>query len=156
MIGSLMRTLHCSCEQAFDIAADIERYPEFLSGWIAAKITKRDLNVCYVEQEVGFGPLQLRFASIAVLQRPARIDVTSTEPPFRRFNLSWAFAAVSSGGCEIRVAASVELQSGFLQLAMNPFLAAAVEDNVVAFEARALALYAPLDTSRNPPGPRAA
>jgi ribosome-associated toxin RatA of RatAB toxin-antitoxin module len=57
MIEPLMRTLHCSCEQAFDIAADIERYPEFLRGWMSAKITKRDLNVCYVEQEVGFGPV---------------------------------------------------------------------------------------------------
>jgi coenzyme Q-binding protein COQ10 len=143
MIEPLMRTLHCSCEQAFDIAADIERYPEFLRGWMSAKITKRDLNVCYVEQEVGFGPVRLRFASTAVLQRPARIHVISTEPPFRRFNLSWAFAAIPSGGCQIRVTASVELQSGFLQLAVNPFLAAAIEDIVVAFEARALTLYAP-------------
>jgi ribosome-associated toxin RatA of RatAB toxin-antitoxin module len=69
--------------------------------------------------------------------------VISTEPPFRRFDLSWAFAAIPSGGCQIRVTASVELQSGFLQLAVNPFLAAAIEDIVVAFEARALTLYAP-------------
>jgi coenzyme Q-binding protein COQ10 len=130
------RTLACSREHAFDIAADIERYPEFLKGWITARIVRREANRCYVDQELGFGPVRLHFASTAVLRRPASIDVTSREPPFRYFNLSWTFAALPAGGCEIRVAGAVEMRSGLLQLAVNPFLGAAAHDIVAAFEAR--------------------
>ena len=147
MIEPVTRTLRCSREQAFDIAADIERYPEFLRWWISARVTKRDPSVCFVEQEVGFGQLRWRFTSTAVLQRPAHIIVTSTDAPFRCLKLCWTCTAVSPRGCQIRVAATVELRSGFLQLAINPFLAASLEDIVAAFEARAHALYPPQDTS---------
>jgi coenzyme Q-binding protein COQ10 len=135
------RMLPFSREQVFDIAADIERYPEFLRWWISARITKREANICYVEQEVGFGPIRVRFESTAILQCPERIDVTSANEPFRHFNLSWVIAAIPSGGCRINIAASVELRSGILQLAVNPFLATVVEDIFSAFEARAHSLY---------------
>lgn len=141
MIEPVTRTLRCSREQAFDIAADIERYPEFLSWCISAKVTKRDPYLCFVEQEVGFGPVRLQFTSTAVLQRPAHIIVSSTDAPFRCLQLYWTCTAISPRGCRIGVAATVELRSGFLQLAINPFLAASVEGVVAAFEARAQTLY---------------
>lgn len=131
-----------TCEQVFALAADIERYPEFLTGWISARIMQREATICHVDQEVRFGPIRLRFKSTAVLQRPKRIDVTSTDGPFKYFGLSWVIAANSSGGCRISIEASVELQSGILQLAVNPFLSAVVDDNLCAFEARTYTLYA--------------
>jgi ribosome-associated toxin RatA of RatAB toxin-antitoxin module len=124
VIEPVTRTLHCSCEQAFDRASDIELYPEFLKWWISARVTNRDPPICCVEQEVGFGAIRLRFTSTAVLQRPVHILVTSTDAPFRCLNLSWTCTAISSGSCQIRVTASVELRSGLLQLVVNPFLAA--------------------------------
>jgi coenzyme Q-binding protein COQ10 len=130
------------CEQVFALAADIERYPEFLSGWISARIMQRETTICHVDQEVRFGPIRLRFRSTAVLDRPRRIDVTSTDGPFKHFGLSWIIAANSSGGSRISIEASVELRSRMLQLAVNPFLSAVVDDNLCAFEARAYTLYA--------------
>jgi coenzyme Q-binding protein COQ10 len=93
---------------------------------------------------VRFGPIRLRFKSTAVLQRPKRIDVTSTDGPFKFFSLSWVIAANSSGGCRIGIEASVALQSGILQLAVNPFLSAVVDDTLCAFEARAYSLFGSL------------
>jgi coenzyme Q-binding protein COQ10 len=143
-----------SCEQVFALAADIERYPEFLTGWISAQIIQREPTICHVDQEVRFGPIRLRFKSTAVLQRPKRIDVTSTDGPFKYFGLSWVIAANSSGSCRISIAASVELQSGILQLAVNPFLSAVVDDNLRAFEARAHTLYPLLPRIAPPEQPR--
>src|ERR1700722_17704314 len=77
-----------TCEQAFDVAADIEHYPEFLKGWISARIQSRESNICCVDQVVGMGPLRLQFMSRAILHPPARIEVTSTQAPFRLFSLS--------------------------------------------------------------------
>lgn len=142
MIEQFGRTLPYTREQAFDIAADIERYPEFLEWWLSAHITGRNANTCYVEQEVGLGPIRVKFASVAVLQRPERIDVTSTEMPFRNFKLSWVIAAVSPKGCRVGVAVSIDMRSGMLQLALQPIVSKAIHDIIVAFESRAHALYA--------------
>lgn len=142
MIERASGTLPLSCEQAFDLAADIERYPEFLRGWICARVQKRESNICYVDQVVGLGPLRLQFTSKAVLYRPERIEVTSMEAPFRRFSLSWRVAAVTPAGCRVSVTAEVELQSRMMQRAVNQILPAAVDDIITAFEARARRLYA--------------
>ncbi len=142
MIETAGGTVPFSCEQMFDLASDIERYPEYLKGWISAHIRKREGNVCYVDQVMGVGPMQVKFATTAILERPTSIEVSSTDPPFRTYRLSWTISARPSG-CHIGVEAQFELESALLQRMMSPFLRAAIDDAVAAFEARAHALYAP-------------
>jgi coenzyme Q-binding protein COQ10 len=125
-----------TCEQAFDLAADIESYPGFLPGWISARIQKRESNVCWVDQVVGFGPVQLPFSSQATLHRPDRIDVVSMEAPFRQFSLTWLFEAAPPGGCRVSVVAQIETQSGLIQHLVDRVLPSAVDEIVAAFEAR--------------------
>jgi coenzyme Q-binding protein COQ10 len=142
MIERFGRTLPFSRQQAFDIVADVERYPEFLRWWISARIQKRESNICYVEQVLGLGPVRLQFASMAVLHRPERVDVTSTDLQFRHFSLSWLVATIPSAGCRISIAAELELQSEFLQHVVNQLLPGAVDDIISAFEARAHSICA--------------
>jgi coenzyme Q-binding protein COQ10 len=137
VIEKVGRTLPFNCEQVFDLAADIERYPEFLPGWVSARIQRRESNICYVEQVLGLGPLRLQFASMAVMHRPQRIDVTSADQPFRRFSLSWLITAIGPDACRVAVAAEIELQSGFLQRAIDQILRGTVNDIISAFESRA-------------------
>jgi Polyketide cyclase / dehydrase and lipid transport len=101
----------CGPEQLFDLAADVERYPEFQRWWIAARIRKWEGDSYYTDQVLGFGPIRVRFGSKTVLHRPERIDVTSDEPPFRRFALSWIFEPLPGdprrrGGTPIRQASA--------------------------------------------------
>lgn len=131
------RVLPCSCEQAFDLAADIERYPEFLRGWVSARVQARDGNVCRVEQVLGLGPIRIEFVSTAVLQRPSRIDVTSSDAPFRSFSLTWRFeTAAPDAGCRVRLSARVELRSTMLQHVIERTLPALIADVAAAFEGR--------------------
>ena len=57
-------------EQLFDLAADVERYPDYLPWWAAARVRKRDGNVYCTDQVIRFGPLRQRFGSRTVLRRP--------------------------------------------------------------------------------------
>lgn len=84
MIERVDRELPYSCEQIFDLAADIERYPEYVPLWISARILRREWNTFDVEQVLGYGPMRVTFTSHAVLQRPVRIDVRAPGSPFRR------------------------------------------------------------------------
>jgi coenzyme Q-binding protein COQ10 len=142
VIRRVGRTLPFDCEQVFDLAADIESYPQYLTGWVSARIQKRESNLCYVEQVVGFGPARLQFASIAALHRPERIDVTSADASFRHFSLSWLIIPARPSGCCISIAVEVELRSRLLQQIVKQLLSSAVDDIITSFEARAHRIYA--------------
>jgi len=141
MVENVSAILPFSCQQVFDLAADIERYPEFLNGWVAARITRRDGNVWQVAQTMGVGPMRLTFNSTAVLAAPQRIDVTSTEYPFKQYSLSWLMSALATGGCRIGIVAEFEFRSRFLQGVANSVAPAAIADTLTAFERRAHRLY---------------
>jgi coenzyme Q-binding protein COQ10 len=142
-IDRVSRWLPFSCAQLFDLAADIERYPEFLPGWKSARILHREADVLHVEQTLGVGPARLRFHSRAVLHRPERIEVSSSEAPFRHYRLTWLFAPGSGIYCNLSVMVDLELESGLLQHVVNRLLPASIEGAIAAFEARAHSLYAP-------------
>lgn len=130
-----------TCAQLFDVVADIESYPDFLAGWICASIYKREANTCYVEQVLGRGPIRVQFASKAVLQRPERLDISSSDASFRQFNLSLRITPAGSGACHFGIVAQIELRSPLLQQILRRVLAASINDVIVAFEARAHRLY---------------
>jgi coenzyme Q-binding protein COQ10 len=131
-------------EDLFDLAADVERYPEFLRGWIAAPIRKREANVYYTDQTLGLGPIRLRFASKTTLDRPKRIEVTSKDPPFQRFWLCWRFDPQPGMSCLVRLAVEIELRSRLLGRIADQALPSLIMDTIAAFEMRAARLYVPL------------
>ena len=130
-----------SAEQLFDLVADVDRYPEFLPWWKEAKIRKRDGDVYYTDQVVGFGPIRERFCSETVLRRPERIDVTSSDRPFQHFHLVWQFNSVSSKGCRVVLKADLEFRSRSLQNLFGWSLAGETRRIIAAFQSRAEQVY---------------
>jgi len=137
------RVLPYSCEQIFDLLADIERYPEFLPGWISARIVQRSGDACDVEQVLGFGSLRVPFKSGAVLHRPTHIEISSADAHFRHYSQTMHVTAQPKGGCRVRIAAQLELRSPLLQPVATRMLPDSIEQSLAAFEARAESLYAP-------------
>jgi coenzyme Q-binding protein COQ10 len=127
----------------FDLAADVEQYPQFLSGWQAAQVYKREGNVWYVEQLLGVGPVRVRFHSRAVMHRPERIDVSSDDSRFRRFRLSWRFEPDAKAGCRVQLSVELELRSRLLQGVVDRVMAGTAADILAAFERRAHQIYTP-------------
>lgn len=131
------RVLPYPVDRLFDLIADVERYPEFLPWWHAARVRRRDGNTEYVDQVVGPAIARFRFASTTVLERPERIRTTSTERPFRRLEIDWSFAPAPQGGCQATFAVDYQLRSGALQKLVGVVFDAAVRRVVTAFERRA-------------------
>jgi coenzyme Q-binding protein COQ10 len=140
-IERLGRALPYSREQIFDIAADVERYPQFLRWWVSARVLRREAQVLHVEQVLGAGPAQLRFTSTALLQRPERLDVSSPDPMFRKFNLCFLVSDQGPKACSLRITAELELRSRLQQLVVGATLSSSVEEILAAFEVRARELY---------------
>ena len=139
----VQRSLPYAPDQLFDLAADVERYPEFLPWWSAARIRKRDGNVYYTDQVVRFAMLRQRFASRTVLQRPERIDVSSSDGPVQKLALTWLFDALPGNACRVSFAVELELRSRMMQRLFAHAMLRTVGSIMTEFEARARALYDP-------------
>jgi coenzyme Q-binding protein COQ10 len=144
------RLLPYAAEQLFDLAADVERYPEYLPWWISARIRKRLSNEYHTDQVLGLGPFRVKFGSRTILQRPGRIDVTSADFPFRKFRLTWTFEPRPGPACKVTVFSEFELGLSALQRLYDRVLPSAIGDIMAAFERRAGRLYA---RTNNPVSP---
>ena len=139
----VQRDLLYSPEQLFDLAADVERYPEFLPGWVAARILHREGNVYYTEQILGVGTFRQRFRSETFLQRPERIIVTSTDRVMQDFEMEWTFESWSDNGCRVTARVRLELRSKVAQALFDRLISRSVGSIMQAFEARAHRMLAP-------------
>jgi coenzyme Q-binding protein COQ10 len=130
-----------SREEIFDLAADVERYPEFLHFWKSALIVKREPDRLWVEQVLGFGPVRLRFTSAAMLRRPERIEISSSDPLFRECRLVFSIAPAAPVGCTLSLQVDLSLRSTLVQPIVERVLGSSIDGVVAAFEARAQQLY---------------
>jgi coenzyme Q-binding protein COQ10 len=130
-----------SCEQVFDLVADVARYPEFVPGWAAARVIERKGDVYRTDQVVRFGTLRERFHTRTVLRRPRRIDVISTDRPFRALRLQWTFTPAPGGGCDVALDLTMETRSALLEPIAERLLARLADRIVAAFEVRARHVY---------------
>lgn len=135
------RTPRHAPEQLFDLVADVERYPEFLPWWRAARIYRREANTYHTDQIVGLGVFRQRFSSRTTLERPRRIAIRSDDRPFRHFLLLWSFAPTPDRGCQLTLSADLEFRSTLVQGVFSAAMASQLESIVRAFERRAEQRY---------------
>lgn len=125
-----------SCDQVFDLVADVERYPEFLSLWRRARVLHRGRDAYTTDQEIGLGPIRERFRTRTELRRPQRIEVTSDDPLFEAFRIVWGFDSVR-GGCRASIALTWQVRSRSLQAGVDLLLPKVARNMVQAFSRRA-------------------
>ena len=131
------RDLDYAPEQLFDIVADVERYPEFVPWWVAAKVRRQDASTYTTEQVIRVSALRQRFTSKTVLDRPRGITVTSTEKPFKQLEMRWSFDALTPGGCRVRLSTLFHIRSSVVSKMIGLVSGEAVHTLIEAFEHRA-------------------
>jgi coenzyme Q-binding protein COQ10 len=130
------RLIAASCDQVFELVADVERYPEFSSLWRCARVYHRDGDVYLTDQEIGLGPIRERFRTRTELRRPHRIEVTSEDSLFETFQIIWGFDPLR-GGCRASIALTWEMRSRRLQKGIDLLLPTVARSMVAAFSKRA-------------------
>lgn len=148
MIRALRMSVHearCSLpyrrDQLFDLAADVERYPDFVPWWVAARVRKREGSVYYTDQVVRFAMVRKRFGSKTTLRRPERIDVTASDGAIRNLHLTWLFEPRPDNLCQVSLAVELELGPRLIEDLFAQAMTHGVEPIMSAFEARAHRLY---------------
>ncbi|WP_413205182.1 type II toxin-antitoxin system RatA family toxin [Rhodospirillum sp. A1_3_36] len=134
------RVLPFSRRQMFDLVADVERYPDFVPWWIAARVTGKRHLVYHTEQIMGMGPVRLRFQSDTTLHPPDRISVVSHGDAIKDMNLVWRFDEHPEG-CLISLDMTMVLGARKLEKLLAGMTEEAAVKLVEAFEKRAHVLF---------------
>jgi ribosome-associated toxin RatA of RatAB toxin-antitoxin module len=125
-------------ECVYEVVADVERYPEFLSD--VAAVERRD---DVVAMTLRLGLLSARLVTRATFSPNQAIDLELVDGPFRRFSARWSFAPADDGsGTEVRYRAEYELPllGSLLGGSTRPLFEAQARRQIAAFEGRARAL----------------
>ena len=133
--------LNYTVSQLFDLVADVERYPEFMPWVIDAHIRDRKDHTILVDMTIAAGLLRKRFSTLAVLDRPHRIEISSRDPMFDRFGQQWTFKPATEGGTNIEYHVDLKFRSRVLQLLIGASFADRAVATMSAFKHRAHRLY---------------
>jgi coenzyme Q-binding protein COQ10 len=129
-------------DQLFDLAADIESYPEFLPWCKGAKILARESEkILIAELVINFKAFIERYTSRVTLDRAAlEITVELVQGPFKHLYNGWKFTSVREG---VRVEFDIdfELRSALLQAVATPAFNKAYQQMIDAFANRAQKIY---------------
>lgn len=133
--------LKYTATQLFDLVADVERYPDFLPWVIAARISRQQNQTLWVDMTIGMRFLRRRFSTKALLDRPHRIDISSHDILFERFEQKWTFEPAAEGGTNIEYQVDLRLRSRLLQTLIGAAFAERTTTMMEAYQHRAQELY---------------
>ena len=135
------RVLPYSCEQMFDLVADVARYPEFLPWVIATRVKSESETKLRADMLVGFKAIREKFTSEVTKDRPSAIDVRYVDGPLRDLDNAWRFTPREDGGCEVDFCVDFTFKNRVFEALAGQYFDRAFRKMVAAFEARADELY---------------
>ena len=135
------RRLPYSCEQMFDLVADVGRYGEFLPWVVATRVRSDSEHEMTADMLVGFKAIREKFTSRVTKDRPNRIDVYYMDGPLRDLDNSWVFRPTEDGGCEIDFCVQFTFRNAVFEALAGQYFDRAFRKMVEAFESRADELY---------------
>ncbi|HEX3808767.1 MAG TPA: type II toxin-antitoxin system RatA family toxin [Rhizomicrobium sp.] len=135
------RIVPYTADLMYSIAADVERYPEFVPWCAALRVLSRgregDKKILVAETVVGFKALRERYTSRVVLDPGARtIDVTLVEGVFRRLENHWRFTPMGAQS-KLDFAIMFEFKSKMLSAIAGSAFSLVISRMTHAFEERA-------------------
>ena len=135
------RRVPWSCEQMFDLVADVARYGEFLPWVVAVRVKSDSESEMIADLLVGFKAIREKFTSRVQKHRPDHINVHYIDGPLRDLDNSWTFRPVDGGGCELDFRVDFTFRNPVFEALAGQYFDRAFRRMVEAFEQRAAALY---------------
>lgn len=134
------RFLPYSCEQMFDLVADVANYPKFLPWVVATRIRSDSETEMVADMLVGFKAIREKFTSRVEKQRPGHIEVFYVDGPLRDLDNDWHFIP-AEGGCDVQFSVEFTFRNAVFEALAGQYFERAFRKMVSAFETRAEELY---------------
>ena len=136
-------------EDLFDLAADVGRYPEFISWIQSLKVISQnetpDREQCRAEVTVGFKGFRETFVTdVEAERKELAIDVSLVRGPFKKLSNTWRFQP-GPKGARVEFAIVFEFRNFVLQALADANKSYAVKRVIDAFVAEAGRRYPKAD-----------
>ncbi len=133
--------LNYSCQQMFDLVADVDRYPEFLPWVVATRVRSDSATQMTADMLVGFKAIRESFTSRVTKERPCTILVHYVDGPLRDLDNCWTFEPAGENACEIDFCVDFAFKNKVFEALAGQYADRAFRKMVAAFETRADELY---------------
>lgn len=131
---------HAAAE-VFELVADIERYPQFLKGCVAARVLERRDTTVMAQLDLSRAGISHSFVTRNTLTPPERIELDLVEGPFERFAGHWEFRALAANASKVILTLDFQLKSGLMHVAVGHLFDRVALDLVDAVVQRAAQVY---------------
>lgn len=108
-----------SAQQMYALIDDIEQYPKFMQGCIAAEVVSRKDNEVTGKLTLGKAGIRYTFTTCNKIVPDESMHMQLVEGPFREFDAMWRFKALSATACKVSLEMRFEWAGGFLGVAME-------------------------------------
>lgn len=138
-------------EDLFDLAADVGRYPEFISWIQSLKLVSDEEDIsgsrCRAEVTVGFKGFRETFVTdVDTRKADLAIDVKLVRGPFRKLSNTWRFGP-SAAGSRVEFTIQFEFRNFVLQALADANKSYAIKRVIDAFVAEAARRYPKVQTA---------
>lgn len=92
-----------SAQQMFDLVNDVEQYPQFLNGCVAAKIIEQSDTHMVARLSLRKAGISSEFVTRNTLTAPDSIAMQLEEGPFEKLQGCWRFTALREDACKVEM-----------------------------------------------------
>ncbi|MEX2131076.1 MAG: type II toxin-antitoxin system RatA family toxin [Pseudohongiellaceae bacterium] len=130
-----------SAAQMFELVNDIESYPLFMQGCVAARIIEADEHQLIGELTLAKAGLRQTLTTRNVLVYGQEMRMELVQGAFRSFSASWRFKPLTEQACRVSLEMEFEFANGLMDFAMEKLFAASANNLVAAVVKRAQQVY---------------
>lgn len=132
-----------SAGKVFRLVNDVQSYPQFMEGCVAARVIEASDQHMVARLELSRAGITQSFTTRNSLQTNERIELSLEEGPFERFWGCWQFTALRDDACKVTLDMEFSLRRGLLGAAAGHLLDSVTNNLVDAVVRRAHEVYGP-------------
>jgi ribosome-associated toxin RatA of RatAB toxin-antitoxin module len=121
----------------YQLINDIERYPEFVPGCMAARVESRQPREVVATLQIRKGPLHAEFTTRNLLDPDQRVLMQLVRGPFRVLEGLWTLTPLGELGCRVELEMRFEFSNRMAGALFEPLFEATAASLVDAFVKRA-------------------
>lgn len=125
----------------YHLVEDVDRYPEFLSWCVDAKVLAQDEHAQDASLTIAIAGIRKKFQTRNLLVSGESISLDLVNGPFTHLSGGWSFKHLSAEGCRISLRLEFEFSHSLLSAAFERGFARVIDRLVNDFVYRAEDLY---------------
>lgn len=130
-----------SCEQMFDLVADVEKYPDFMPWCGGAQVRSRDEHGMQASIIISFAGIKQSFSTRNEHDYPRLITFNLVDGPFSALKGTWEFKELGENACKVLYTMEYAFSSRALEAVVGPVFNRIASSFIDSFTQRAQSCY---------------